>query len=272
MDALASQVVVLISHLQRPQQLSRLAHVVGGLTADYPDTHIEVLDTSVAEALQTARELEQAGKVDVFVCAGATAAYLRKHLARPVLAMRVGSGDLLRALGQARERSSQVAVLSYNHINHDLHAMAALFTVQVHQAAYNSLEEARQAVEQAVRLGCRSIIGSSTVVELAEQAGLHGVLSLSEDTARKALEEALGILDSQRVEIAKRRHLNAVLQHIPAGVAAVDNQGVVQSLNPALAQLLELPASAALGRPLQQLCPELDLQQALQEGVGEETE
>lgn len=270
MDVLASQVVVLISHLQRPRQRSRLAHVVAGLTRDYPDTRIEVLDTSVAEALQTARELEQAGKVDVFVCAGATAAYLRKHLTRPVLAMRVGSGDLLRALGQARERSSQVAVLSYSHINHDLRAMAALFTVQVHQASYTSLEQARQAVEQAAQLGCRSIIGSSTVVELAEQAGLHGVLSLSEDTARKALEEALGILDTQRVEIAKRRHLNAVLRHIPAGVAAVDNQGVVQSLNPALAQLLDLPVSAALGRPLQQLCPELDLQQALQEGTGEE--
>ncbi|WP_143121852.1 sigma-54-dependent Fis family transcriptional regulator, partial [Pseudomonas sp. BIOMIG1BD] len=270
MHSPASQVVVLISHLQRPRQRSRLALVVAGLAADYPHTHIEVLDTSVSEALQTARELEQRGDADVFVCAGATAAYLRKHLARPVLSMQVGGADLLRALGHAREHSSQVALLSYSSINHDLQAMNALFTVPVHQAAYNSLEEARQAVEQAARLGYLSIIGSSTVVELAEQAGLYGVLSLSEDTVRKALEEALGILDSQRVEIAKRRHLNAVLQHIPTGVAAVDNQGLVQSLNPALAHLLELPASAALGRPLQQLCPELDLQQALLDGSGEE--
>ncbi|PNA01148.1 MULTISPECIES: propionate catabolism operon regulatory protein PrpR [unclassified Pseudomonas] len=270
MHSCASKVVVLISHLQRPRQRSRLAQVVSGLTADYPDTRIEVLDTSVAEALQTARELEQRGEVDVFVCAGATAAYLRKHLARPVLAMRVGGGDLLRALGQAKAHGRQVAVLSYDHINQDLQALAALFTVQVHQAAYTSLEQARQAVDHAARLGCGSIIGSSTVVELAEQAGLQGVLSLSEDTVRKALEEALGILDSQRIEIAKRRHLDAVLQHIPTGVAAVDNQGLVQSLNPALAQLLGLPASAALGRPLQALCPELDLQQALQDGTGED--
>ncbi|WP_085640998.1 MULTISPECIES: propionate catabolism operon regulatory protein PrpR [unclassified Pseudomonas] len=270
MHSPASKVVVLISHLQRPRQRSRLAQVVAGLTGDYPDTHIEVLDTSVSEALQTARELEQRGEADVFVCAGATAAYLRKHLARPVLTMHVGGDDLLRALGRAREHSPQVALLSYNSINHDLQAMNALFTVQVHQAAYTSLEEARQAVEHAARLGCRSIIGSSTVVELALQAGLHGVLSLSEDTVRKALEEALGILDSQRIEIAKRRHLNAVLQHIPTGVAAVDNQGVVQSLNPALAHLLDLPAGEALGRPLQQLCPELDLPQALEDGSGEE--
>ena len=272
MHSSASRVVVLISHLQRPRQRSRLAQVVAGLTGDYPDTHIEVLDTSVSEVLQTARELEQRGEADVFVCAGATAAYLRKHLARPVLTMHVGGDDLLRALGHARAHSPQVALLSYNSINHDLQAMNALFTVQVHQAAYTSLEEARQAVEHAARLGCRSIIGSSTVVELAVQAGLHGVLSLSEDTVRKALEEALGILDSQRIEIAKRRHLNAVLQHIPTGVAAVDNQGVVQSLNPALAHLLDLPVGEALGRPLQQLCPELDLPQALEDGSGEENQ
>ncbi|NQD59401.1 propionate catabolism operon regulatory protein PrpR, partial [Pseudomonas sp. CM25] len=182
MHSPTSQVVVLISHLQRPLQRSRLAQMVAALAADYPDTHIEVLDTSVTEVLQAARELELRGEADVFICAGATAAYLRKHLARPVLTMRVGGGDLLRALGQAREHASQVALLSYNRIDQGLQAMAGLFTVQVHQAAYTSLEEARQEVEQAARMGCRSIIGSSTVVELAEQAGLHGVLSLSEDT------------------------------------------------------------------------------------------
>ncbi|MCV4076469.1 propionate catabolism operon regulatory protein PrpR [Pseudomonas monteilii] len=268
-----AQIVVLISHLQRPNQQSRLAQVVEGLMGDYADeTSIKVLDTSVDEALQVACELERRGEVDVFVCAGATAAYLRKHLTRPVLSMRISGADLLHALEQARSHSSQVALLSYNRTNAELQAMAALFTVQIHQAAYTTLEEARQAVEKMASLGCRSIIGSSTVLEIAEQAGLHGVLSLSAETVRKALEEALGILHSQRIEIAKRQHLNGVLQHIPAGVAAVDNQGIVQSLNPALALLLDLPASAALGRPLQELCPALDLEQALRDGIGEENQ
>ena len=266
-----AQIVVLISHLQRPSQQSRLAQVVGGLMADYSDeTSIQVLDTSVSESLQVTRELERRGEADVFVCAGATAAYLRKHLTRPVLTMRIGGADLLHALEQARAHSSQVAVVSYNRINAELETMAALFTVQVHQASYTTLDGARLAVEQMAALGCRSIIGSSTVVELAEQAGLQGVLSLSNDTVRKALEEALGILHSQRIEIAKRQHLNEVLRHIPAGVAAVDNQGIVQSINPALALLLNMPLDAAIGRPLQELCPELDLEQALRDGAGEE--
>ncbi|MDF5816673.1 hypothetical protein P4237_33040 [Pseudomonas aeruginosa] len=45
-----SQVVVLVSHLQRPRQRSRLASLVAGLAAGYPDVHIEVLDTSVSES------------------------------------------------------------------------------------------------------------------------------------------------------------------------------------------------------------------------------
>lgn len=39
-----SQVVVLVSHLQRPRQRSRLASLVAGLAAGYPDVHIEVLE------------------------------------------------------------------------------------------------------------------------------------------------------------------------------------------------------------------------------------
>lgn len=268
-----AQIVLLISHLERPSQRSRLAKVVSGLIVDYSDdASIHVLDTSVSEVLNVARELERRGEVDVFVCAGATAAYLRKYLARPVLSMRIGGADLLHALGQARAHSSQVAIVSYNHINTELESMAELFTVQIHQAFYTTLEEARLAVAQVAKLGCRSVIGSSTVLELAEQAGLHGVLSLSTDTVRKALEEALGILRSQRIEVAKRQHLNGVLQHIPAGVAAVDNQGIVQSINPALALMLHMPASAALGRPLHEMCPELDLERVLQEGAGEENQ
>lgn len=265
------RIVVLISHLQRPLQQSRLARVVTSVLPDYSgETDIRVLDTTVEESLQLARELEQNDEVEVFVCAGATAAYLRRHLTRPVLSMRVGGADLLRALEQARLRSPQIAVISHARINADLDSLAALFTVQIRQGSYVTLDEARQAVERARSLGCQTVIGSSTVVELAEQVGLHGVLSISQNTVRKALEEALGVLHSQRSELAKRRHLDAVLQHIPTGVAAVDNQGIVQALNPALEALLGMPASHLLGRPLQEFCPQLALDDVLRSGVGEE--
>lgn len=266
-----SQIVVLISHLQSPGQRSRLAQTVDSVMPDYAGkADIRVIDTAVDSALQIARDLETRNEVDVFVCAGATGAYLRRYLNRPVLSMRVGGSDLIRALDQARERSPVVAIVSYSRINAELEEMAALFTVQIRQAAYTTLEEARQAVERMGEQGCRTIIGSSTVLELAEQAGLHGVLSLSSDTIRKALDEALGLLDSQRGEMTKRRHMNAILQHIPAGVVAVDNSGAIQSLNPEALRLLGLRTAELLGQQLQVLCPELGLEDVLQGAEAEE--
>ncbi|MCQ4320845.1 PAS domain-containing protein [Stutzerimonas stutzeri] len=101
-------------------------------------------------------------------------------------------------------------------------------------------------------------------------AWTRGTNPVSADTVRKALEEALGILHSQRIEIAKRRHLDGVLRHIPTGVAALDNHGIVRSINPALEQLLGVPANLAPGRPLHELNPAIDVADALRSGIGEE--
>ena len=48
------RIIVLISHLERPLQQSRLARVVNSVLPDYSaETSIRVLDTTVEEALHT---------------------------------------------------------------------------------------------------------------------------------------------------------------------------------------------------------------------------
>lgn len=265
-----ARVVVLVSHLKRPDQVSRLAQLVSEVRDFADEADIVVYDTAIDESLALARELEERDEVDVFVCSGATSAYLRAHVTRPVLSIRIGGTDLLHALHQAQKLSPRTAIISYNHVNADLEAMKDLVAAQFHQESYSTLDGARKAVQRAAKAGCLSVIGSSTVVELAEKSGLHGVLSLTASSVRRALEEALGVLHSQRIEIAKRQHLSGVLQHIPDGVAAIDNEGIVRTINPALAAMLNIEPASALGRPLETICPELDLELALQTGFGEE--
>lgn len=258
------QIIVLISHLEQPKQMSRLAEMVASVAPFYSSSaEIRAIDTTVENALKTARDFERLNSADVFICSGATADYLRRHLNRPVLSIRTGGGDLLRALDAAREHGERVALLSNRHTNADLASMQSLFTIEIHQASYNTLEQARQAVLDVKALGYKTVIGSSTVVELAEQEGLTGILSLSADTIRKALEDALGVLQSSRIEIAKRRHLDGVLQHIPSGVAALNTEGQVLSVNPALSAIIGRNDEELVGLSLKQLCPELELSEAL---------
>ncbi|MGE8051395.1 propionate catabolism operon regulatory protein PrpR [Pseudomonas monteilii] len=258
------QIVVLISHLEQPKQMSRLSEMVATVAPFYSSSaEIRAIDTTVETALKTAKDYERLNSADVFICSGATADYLRRHLNRPVLSIRTGGGDLLRALDAAREHGTKVALLSNRHTNADLASMQSLFTIEIHQASYNTLEQARQAVVEVKSLGYRTVIGSSTVVELAEQEGLTGILSLSVDTIRKALDDALGVLQSSRIEIAKRRHLDGVLQHIPSGVAALDTDGLLLSVNPALSTIIGRNNEELVGLSLNQLCPELELSEAL---------
>lgn len=258
------QIVVLISHLEQPTQISRFAEMVASVAALYASSaDVRGIETTVDKALEAAQDLERRNAVDVFVCTGATAEYLRRHTSQPVLSMRTGGGDLLRALSEARRYSPKVALLSNRHTNADLADMSSLFTLEIHQVPYNTLDQAQRAVETVRQQGYTTVIGSPTVVELAERAGLVGILSLSTDTVRKALDEALAVLHSSRIETAKRRHLDGVLKNIPSGVAALNTEGVVLSANPALSAIFGKQTAELIGRSLQQLCPDIEMAEAL---------
>ena len=265
------QVVVLISHLRRPDFPSRLAQVVQEVMPAYEtNARIQVVDTALSDALQIARELEKNNAVDVFVCASATAAYLRKRLSSAVISMRVGGPDLLRTLEQARIVSPKVAILSYRRINADLDKMGPLFTVQIRQESYTTLEEARRIVQRLAVDGYKVLIGSSSTMDLAQEAGIEGILSLTTDAVRKALDDALAICRSQRIEVVKSQRLNAVLQHLTDGVIAVDGNGNVQSINPSMLRLLDVSLEWAQGRPISSVAPGLDVADVLRTGISEE--
>jgi propionate catabolism operon transcriptional regulator len=250
------RIVLLVSHLQRPDAPSQLAQLARQLLPAYAaQANVEVIDIALADALTLALDLEKDARADVFIGTGATAAYLRQHVASPVLSLRVGGRDLLRALDRARQLTSRVAILSYPHVSAELERMAPLFTVQLRQCSYGTLAEAQGAIAQLAGDGVGAIIGSSLVVELAARAG---VLALSGDAVREALDDALAICRSQRIEQARREQLNAVLHHLSEGVVALDRDGLVRSINPAMARLLDIPAEQAPGRALAELAPDLD--------------
>ncbi|QAU34141.1 propionate catabolism operon regulatory protein PrpR [Janthinobacterium sp. 17J80-10] len=267
----SARIVILLSHLQMLSPPSRLAlELQGVLPAFAGAADIRIIDLPISDTLQQAQELEREKKVDVFICTGATGAYLRKHLATPVVLMPLADYDILHALERARRVSDRVAILSYRNIHPKLEEVQTLFTVALQQAAYTTLQQAEEAVRQFASEGYEVIIGSSMVTELAEQAGMTGILVTSSSAARQALDDALVIFKSARAEAAKRQSLNTLLQHLTDGVLAVDMAGKVQTINPALAQLLGVSAEWAQLRPVAELDAHPDIEQVLRTGIAVE--
>jgi propionate catabolism operon transcriptional regulator len=72
-----------------------------------------------------------------------------------------------------------------------------------------------------------------------------------------------------RMEAAKRERLNTILGQLRDGVVAVDMNERIETLNPAMARLLERPASDLIGSKLSDVAPELSLLRTLREPRAE---
>ena len=232
-----------------------------------PDFHtkatVEVLDMGFEQAVNRVHELQASRPVDVVVSAGSNGAYLRQHLEMPVVLVKVGGFDLMQALARAKRLSSHVGLVTYEGMLPDLSPYGELFELGVTQRTYRTEDEARATVRELHGAGAQVFVGSGLVADLADQMGLTGMFLYSADAVREALDDAVEVARAARIEQAKRERLNAILTQLSDGVIAVDRDERIQTLNPAMAQLLGVQPGAWLGRRLSEVCPELGLQNTL---------
>lgn len=267
------RIIALLTHRRPPRGPSAMATIIEQVIGDYQGrAHIEIVETPLTQLLDQARALESSQRADMIICSGATADYLRQHLSTSVLSIHMGEFDLIRALDLAKTRATKVGILSFRHAHPELAAMQSLFTVAVREATYRNFEEARQQVQHLASEGYEVMVGSSTIVQLADQFGVQGVLALNADSIRRTLNNALSICHSRAQSLLQQQRLNAVLRNLNDGVIALDADGVVQSLNPKMAALLDVSAEWAQGRPVSEVMPALDLAAMLRRGDYEENQ
>ena len=230
---------------------------------------IEVVDGTFGDALATARDRIDRGLVDAFVSAGSNASILRAGLQAPVATIQLGGFDLMQALIKARRVSKRVGVVMYGQTIPELDEVKDLLNIEVSQYAYQTPDDARQRFELLRREGFDVIVGSSLVVELAEQAGLHALLAYSLTSIRKGFEDAIELARVARLEAGRYEQLNGVLHNLQEAVLAVDRDNRIIAVNPPMQQLLGQAPARLLGRSLEVMQPELSLQPTLDHGLEE---
>lgn len=266
------RIVALINHLRTPHGPNSMSRIVEKVVPLYSQrAHVEIVETTIDELRQIGKALEGRQDVDIIICSGATADYLRRHISTAILSIRMGEYDLIRALDIAKARATKVGIVSFQRGHPEIDAMASLFTVDVRQATYTNLNEVQEQIRRLVDEGYRVIVGSSTAVEIAEAAGAQGVLALNEDAVKRALDEALAICRSRSQALIQQQWLNAVLRNLNDGVIAVDAKGIVQSLNPRMAQMLGVTIEWAQERPFAEVMPDLDISLAIGQGESDES-
>ena len=193
------------------------------IIAEYRDrADIEVVDGSFDVALDLARERLERGQVDAFVSAGSNASLLRRGLSAPVATIQLSGFDILQALIRAREKASRVGIVMYGQTLPELEAVKSLLNVDLRQYAYHTPDSARACIQQLRADGIEVVVGSSLVVELAENAGLVGLLAYSRASIRQGFEDALELARVARLEAGRYEQLNTVLRTLQDAVLAVN--------------------------------------------------
>jgi len=247
-----------------------LTRVVQSVLPEYAGrADIEVIDEVFEQANLAARQRERDGLADVFISAGANASMLKSTLSTPVAAIKVSGYDILVALLKARQVSERVGLVTYRDTVRELASVKALLNLQIDQLSYQTGDEARDCCMSLAAAGHTVVVGSSVVVELAEQHGITGILTYSATAVRLALDDALDLARVSRLEAARHERLNSVLQHLQEAVLATDEAGRITAVNPPMAQLLNVSAADAAGQRLSAIAPALSLESVLASGKDE---
>ena len=241
---------------------SQLSELVRQVMHEF-DAEIEVVDAEFGAAAEVVREREASGLVDAFVSAGSSAAMLRQALSAPIATIKVGGYDLLVALRKARQISRKVGIVTYGETIAELDAVKGLLDAEIVQRAYRTWEDAQHHFMALAEEGCRVVIGSSIIVELAQQHGLHGILVYSAAAVRQGLQDGLELARAARHEADRYAQLDGVLHNLQEPVLAVDRQGRVMALNPPMEDVLQLPRQVLMHRPLDEVAPEISLSDTL---------
>lgn len=237
---------------------------------DFSDqAEFQFYDKIFDEAIPLVKELQSGEMADVFLSAGANASYLRMYTKCPFVDVRITGFDVLNALMKASKISKRVGIVSFKGTFSELEEVRDLLKLEIKQLSYVTVEQAKVQFMQLKQEGYEVIIGTSFIIELAEQANLIGVLLYSLESVRQAIEEAIQIATIRNIERTRHERLNSIIYHLNEGVVAVDIEERIEAINPSMEKILGISGKKIIGRKLSHISSVLSLEETLKTGTAQ---
>lgn len=230
---------------------------------------ITIVETILEDALHLARKMEENGEADVFVSAGGNAKLLSEGRKSPFVEIKVTGFDILLALKKASQYSDRIAVVTYQNKIPYLDDILEMLTVSVRQVTYGHLDELELVLDGLIAEGVRTVVGASLVLEVARQKGMDGTIIYSTDGVTRALDAAVQIALSKKVEAEKAEELRTILDFTYGGIIATDKNAKIKVFNPSAEKITGISRQRAVGRSIEAVIPGTRLIGVMQSGQPE---
>lgn len=188
--------------------VTRLSSLLRDVTPEFDGrAHIETISLGFEEAVTVIRERLRTEDCDVVLSAGSNGEYLRSRIDKPVVLIQPDGFDLMQALARARRHSNRIGVVSYGRELPGFSVFKQQFGLEIEQRSYRNAEEARDLVAELINMGCGAIVGTGFIAELADRAGVAGILMYSSESIRQAFEHAIDL--ARMLSAARAGHRRA---------------------------------------------------------------
>lgn len=222
------------------------------------DTNLQTSFSDVAldDSIPSGINMEQDG-VEVIISRRGTANILRKNLDVPVLAVRISAFDILENIKEASRLGSKILLTSFREEMSCVDIIQDDFGINIVPGEFYDSKSLKRAIRKGKDEGCDVVIGGGLSMAISRELGLKGVeLKTTEDVMKAALENALSVAKSKRLEQEKTTKLRAIMNATSEGIISVDQNGSVTSINQAALDLLKIKDAPLQARSIQTCIPE----------------
>ncbi len=202
---------------------------------------------------------------DVVIARGARAEFVRRlGLPVTVVDIPVTAFDLIRALEKAAPCGRRIAVAGVSQFISGMERLGPLLGLEILSYPVDHADGIPGIVNDVLAGGAAALVGGYSALSTLF-AGLLPVVPIGTEREGilQAVEEARRIAGAIAREKMQSVLTRVFLDHAQHGVVAVDGANRVLALNLAAQRMLQISDSAAIGRRLPEIWPELDLAEAL---------
>ncbi len=233
---------------------------------------ILVIDCMLKDALEKARNMEKNREADVFLSAGGTAKLLSGNLSNPLVEIKVTGFDILAALKEAKLHSDTVALITYESKIPHLENLSGLLNITIKQFTYLYISDIEVHLKQLQNEGVKVVIGGSFLQEVIVKKGIKGIKGIfiySSDGVTQALDTAVQIAFSKKLEARKAEELRAILAFSYEGIIAVDRNGIITVINSSAENMIGTSEHKVLGQSIANVFSAAKLTKVIQSGIPE---
>lgn len=240
------------------------------LAAEEFEDEITILQGSMAEGVSLAKQLEECN-YDVIITRGGTQILLmQSDINIPILSVPITPVDVFEAVSEAEKISDDISLIVSQNLIPAIESYIRISGKALSIFQIKDEFEVEQRIKELAQEGKKVIVGLGTIAKYAYQYGLTPIVIKSgKEAFISTIEEAKRIVFVAKKEKKDKERIKAIIENSTEGIICIDKEGYITIINDSAKKLLKCRNVRLIGKRIDSILPELQLDDTLYYGITE---